>query len=941
LKTGEVVATRTPDQDKYTLGFGHHRCYRNKATTKYLIHGRSGVEFLDVAEDRAVADHWVRGACQYGILPANGLVYAPSHSCACYVYAKLNGFNALSGQRATQLSETPNRLQRLLPLPPGEGRGEGTQESTGQTHVSPATSDLDWPTYRRDAARSGATPAPLSPHLGPRWQHALPGPLTAVVVSDGTLYVAQREAHTLHALDADDGSPRWQFTAAGRIDSPPTVLSGRVYFGSADGHMYCLRAEDGALAWRFRVAPEPRQIVAYGQLESVWPLHGNVLVCEDPQRSKSGVAYAVAGRTSYVDGGLFLCGVDAVTGDLLVNRRISHRDPETGLQPQDTVRGTHMPGTMPDVLSTDGESLFMRHTRLDFQGESLPEDVDHLFTSAGFVDDSWWHRSYWQLGRAMGGGYGGWTSAGKRSISGRILVKDGNRVFGFGRKDYAITGSHLGMQSEYHLYAANVDTAAAPQAPRDARRGKPAPKWEYGWSQPMPFLVRAMVLAGRTLFIAGPAEVGDLQREKPEGSVSLWAVSVDDGSKLAEYELNAVPVFDSFAVAGNGLYFTTVDGQVVCYREQAAATNATASAEDDGFRPLFNGKDLSGWVPVNTAPSTWSVADGMIVCSGQPIGEIRTERMYQNFILELEWRHMKPRGNAGVFVWADDITAPGQPFHRAVEVQVLENAYGNSRGHTTHGDIFPIHGANMVPINGRGGSRAFPTENRSLPSPQWNHYRIVCQDGTISLAVNGKIVTRGKEASPRKGYICLESEGGIVHYRGLRIKELPDTPVDPQHVAIADRGYRCLYTGVDLSGWKTAEGERSGWRSNNWVLSHGNKPAGDDGAITSDAAFGGFGFIFDVRCKEGSHVTRVLLRGSDKAAIAIDPDDPTIGEHLAKPGRWNRFEGRLEGSRLTLRLNGHELFRDRPLDGVSANGPIRIVPGGPIDFANIYVHDLE
>ena len=109
---------------------------------------------------------------------------------------------------------------------------------------------------------------------------------------------------------------------------------------------------------------------------------------------------------------------------------------------------------------------------------------------------------------------------------------------------------------------------------------------------------------------------------------------------------------------------------------------AAVAAVEDGFSPLFNGKDLSGWVPVNTAPSTWSVRDGMLICSGKPIGELRTDRMYQNFIMEVEWRHMKPRGNAGIFVWADDITARGQPFHRSIEVQVLENAYGNTRGYT-------------------------------------------------------------------------------------------------------------------------------------------------------------------------------------------------------------------------------------------------------------------
>jgi len=375
----------------------------------------------------------------------------------------------------------------------------------------------------------------------------------------------------------------------------------------------------------------------------------------------------------------------------------------------------------------------------------------------------------------------------------------------------------------------------------------------------------------------------------------------------------------------------------------AAGAEKAEKAEpaEKGFRPLFNGKDLSGWVPVNTAPSTWSVKDGMIVCSGKPTGELRTDRMYQNFILELQWRHMRAGGNSGVFVWADDITARGVPFHRGIEVQVLDHAYGKAKWFSTHGDIFPIHGARMTPFNGRGGSRAFPTENRSKGSPQWNHYRITCNDGAVSLAVNGKVVTRGKDCTPRKGYICLESEGAPVHFRDIRIKELPDTPIDPKHVAIADRGYRCLYTGVDLSGWAVAKGARGHWRSRGWTFSYDGKGSGSDVSIATDKQFGDFGFIFDVRRNKTSKATRVLLRGSDKAAIVIDPGDALMAKHLAKGRGWNRFEGTLRGDKLTLTLNGRELFKDRTVAGAPASGPIRIVPAGPIDFANVYVRKLK
>ena len=110
------------------------------------------------------------------------------------------------------------------------------------------------------------------------------------------------------------------------------------------------------------------------------------------------------------------------------------------------------------------------------------------------------------------------------------------------------------------------------------------------------------------------------------------------------------------------------------------------AADEAEFVPLFNGRDLSGWVPVNVAPSTFTVKEGLIVSTGIPTGTLRTERMYENFVIELEWRHMKPGGNAGLFVWADPITHVGVPFSRGVEVQVLDGH--ETANYTSHGDIF-------------------------------------------------------------------------------------------------------------------------------------------------------------------------------------------------------------------------------------------------------------
>lgn len=364
---------------------------------------------------------------------------------------------------------------------------------------------------------------------------------------------------------------------------------------------------------------------------------------------------------------------------------------------------------------------------------------------------------------------------------------------------------------------------------------------------------------------------------------------------------------------------------------------------EEGFEPLFNGRDLDGWVNVNCAANTWRATNGLIYCTGQPIGELRTRRMYQNFVLELEWRHLQPKGNAGVFVWADALTARGQPFIRGIEVQVLDGREGP--GHTSDGDIFPIHGAKMVPVNGRGGDRAFPIEKRMKPSPEWNHYRIECLDGSISLAVNGKVVTRGHGASPRKGYICLESEGSPIEFRDLRIRELPAREaLSPEHIARPDEGFQSLYSGIDLTGWKSREA--MGWKVDDWNL----EATGGEGSqpLVSEAVFGDGELVIDWKWegREGADRTGdwtqlVRLRGHDlsgllKAATAgaKDPEMPM--------GQWNRAIYRLRGNQVGVEVNGREVIRDRPISGIAPAGPLMLTPATvPARLANLFWKRLD
>jgi len=369
------------------------------------------------------------------------------------------------------------------------------------------------------------------------------------------------------------------------------------------------------------------------------------------------------------------------------------------------------------------------------------------------------------------------------------------------------------------------------------------------------------------------------------------------------------------------------------------AASAIARA-GEGFEPLFNGRDLDGWVNVNCAPDTWRATNGLIYCTGTPIGELRTRRMYQNFVLELEWRHLQPRGNAGVFVWADALTARGQPFIRGIEVQVLDGREGP--GHTSDGDIFPIHGARMVPLNGRGGDRAFPTEKRMKPSPEWNHYRIECVDGSIALAVNGKVVTRGHSASPRKGYICLESEGSPVEFRNVRLRELPaGEALAPEDIARPDEGFQSLYTGVDLSGWRS--GAAAGWKVNDWNLD----ATGEAGAqpLVSETILGDGELVLDWRWngpdRAGDWTELVRLRGHDLSGLLKEAARAATGIEVPA-GQWNRAVYRIRGNRLEVEVNGRDVVRGLTVQGIVPAARLVIMPPSvPAQLANLFWKRLD
>jgi hypothetical protein len=300
----------------------------------------------------------------------------------------------------------------------------------------------------------------------------------------------------------------------GRVDTPPTIHRGLCIFGCHDGWVYALRAKDGQLAWRTQVAPWERRMVAFGQVESVWPVIGSVVIHEN-------VLYATAGRTTESDGGLAVVALDPATGRQAwakaiapgpsrVNDLLILRDDKLAMQ-----NVTVDPKTGASAASPKGPKL-ARDTGLD-----------------GLIDASWT-----RLGtRRSGGALYGATVA-------EIIVWNDAKTFAYDSHSRTVTA---------------IPTEVAKTTSRPSAK-------EQAWRLPMPadHQAEAMALCDGALVLAGRA--WDAKQEKLTGF--LWVVSPEDGKKIAELPLEAPPVYQGLAVAGQRVYVSLQNGATVCFGQK-------------------------------------------------------------------------------------------------------------------------------------------------------------------------------------------------------------------------------------------------------------------------------------------------------------------------------------------------------------------------------------
>ena len=570
---------------------GHHlRCFRSKATDRFIVYPKRGTEFLDLAGDDHMRHDWLRGSCRYGSLPCNGLLYTPPDQCFCYVGAKMDGLLATSGADTTGMLD-PRSPKRLLQGPVYGGP------------VAAPAARADWPTYRADAKRSGSNrEAKVSRRLQKKWEIAIGGKLTQPTIAAGKVFVAAVDRQTVHAFNAATGEKLWKFIAGGRVDSSPTYHDGLLLFGANDGSVYCLNASNGELIWRFLAAPNDRRIVAFGQVESPWPVHGTVLVMNS-------LAYVAAGRSTLIDGGAHFYALKPQSGEVVHYRRVEQPRPDLT---KDIGDHFAMDGSNIDVLTTDGKHVFCTQEMLDAELNHLQTKwntrygdrylgEDHLLATGGMLDDTGFNRIFWSYGNRWPGFYF-MLMAPK---SGNLLVFDSQNTWA--TKWFVERNIHSPLfypqTTGYLLFCDKNSTrpflVGDPDAPEPIKwlpdtlmepykydnhfitnlhdnltvevdkgsgftRGTPTV-----WQEYLPVRIEAMALTSETLFAAGPPDVFDADDplgalEGRQGGV-LLAIDPASGERMSQQQIPSAPRFDGMSAAGNRLFLVTGDGELMAW----------------------------------------------------------------------------------------------------------------------------------------------------------------------------------------------------------------------------------------------------------------------------------------------------------------------------------------------------------------------------------------
>jgi len=554
-QTGEV---------RVTLPAGLAHCFPPVATPKFMFAGELDMTNLESGE--VIANRITKANCsrENGWVPANGLVYTTPKHCTCW--PMLRGFVAMAPapKKDAIYNKPVEEIEFLLEQGPAKVDPKAASPQAG-----------DWPLYRHNAWRSAGTSSAGPADLTVKWrleldEHAkepagevgpiehdwrdspvVKGPLSAPTIANGIAYITRPNKHELVAVDTDSGEVRWRFTANGRLDTPPAIHRGLCLFGTAMGWVYALRADDGELVWRMRAAPTDERIVAYGQVESPWPVPGAVLVVDD-------IAYFAAGRQPLADGGIFVFAVNPLNGQRHWVTRIDSV-PQKGFYENSGLEFDPF-----DILHAEDDSIAMSRWILSPDGKDVSVDKWNAFaklnTGAGEV---WIPRGSWTYGARHQHRFAG--EASRRPL---VAFRDDNVFSSLNggtdifRRDFDLDKGEK-FNSKWITGWEAASTARKKGTPYRSYRIAEGAKWTSN-----PFIESDT----ETKEVNHTAQKYNRIHAMALGKDQLYAVHQDGRLKVLSTTTGEVvnsavvptPSWDGIAIAENCLFLTTQEGELIC-----------------------------------------------------------------------------------------------------------------------------------------------------------------------------------------------------------------------------------------------------------------------------------------------------------------------------------------------------------------------------------------